>query len=273
MERVLLQLVPSVQKRKLDHERHSDDLPAELADQPQGCPHRTTGGEEIVDGQHALAGFDRILVDRERVASVLELVFDLDGLARELAELAHGNETGVELMRESPTENEATRLDSDDDVDALFPVPLHEGVDDVTERRAVLQERGDVLEENAFGREVLDVADLPLELAGVHRGPSYIDAAVRKPPMCPKPWHPDTVCRLNVRALTAASNRSERLKTPVFQPGSRSGSLWHPPCSPSRQGRSEEEHRCCFPNKCSAWSNWPWRSSRRSGRSRAYVPS
>jgi len=37
--------------------------------------------------------------------------------------------------------------------------------------------------------------------------------------MCPKPWHRDTVCRLNVRALTAAPNRSERLKTPVFQPG------------------------------------------------------
>src|SRR5437899_11325027 len=102
MERVLLQLVPSVQKRKLDHERHSDDLPAELADQPQGCPHRTTGGEEIVDGQHALAGFDRILVDRERVASVLELVFDLDGLARALAGPAPANAPGGALTRGGP---------------------------------------------------------------------------------------------------------------------------------------------------------------------------
>ena len=31
MERVLLQLVPAVKKRQLDHERHADDLPAELA--------------------------------------------------------------------------------------------------------------------------------------------------------------------------------------------------------------------------------------------------
>src|SRR5207249_4527360 len=153
-------------------------------------------------------------------------------------------------------------------------VALHEGVDDVTERRAVLQERGDVLEEDALGREVLDVTDLPLEIGGVHRGLSYIDGAVRKRPMCPKPWHRDTVCRLNVRALTAASNRSERLKTPVFQPGVPIRVAVAPSLlPPRRQGRSEEEHRCCFPNKCSAWSSWPWRSSRRSGRSRAYVPS
>src|SRR5882724_12127844 len=43
MERGLLQFVPTVKKRELDHERHPHDLPAELADQPQSCPHRTTG--------------------------------------------------------------------------------------------------------------------------------------------------------------------------------------------------------------------------------------
>src|SRR5207245_9963180 len=104
VERLLLQLAPSVQKRKLDHERHPDDLPAELADQPQGCPHRTTGGEEIVDGEHALAGLDRVFVDREFVAPILQLVLHLDGVSRKLASLAHGNEAGVDVMSESPAE-------------------------------------------------------------------------------------------------------------------------------------------------------------------------
>src|SRR5258705_13434711 len=40
MERGLLQLVPTVKKRELDHERHPDDLSAKQTDQPQGRPHR-----------------------------------------------------------------------------------------------------------------------------------------------------------------------------------------------------------------------------------------
>src|SRR5262245_51894200 len=56
MERVLLELVPAVKERELDHECHPHDVAAELADQPQGCPHRTTGGEQIVDCEHTLPG-------------------------------------------------------------------------------------------------------------------------------------------------------------------------------------------------------------------------
>jgi hypothetical protein len=55
----------------------------------------------------------------------------------------------------------------------LRSVPLREAVDDVAKRRAVLEERGDVLEEDALGREVLDVADLRLEIGDVH-GARYL---------------------------------------------------------------------------------------------------
>src|SRR5262250_1177816 len=174
VERGLLQLVPAVEKRELDHEGHPDDLPAELADQPQSCPHRTTGREEVIDREHTLAALDPVLVHCERVASVLELVLHLDRLARKLARLAHRHETRLQLMRERAAQDEAARFDPDDHVDALGLVAPGERVDDELERGAVLEKGRDVLEENAFRREVLDVADLPLELGDVHWPLSYL---------------------------------------------------------------------------------------------------
>ena len=44
------------------------------------------------------------------------------------------------------------------------------------------------------------------------------DAAVRKTPMCPGPWHRDTVREVNVSGLTAAPGRSQRLNSPDLQP-------------------------------------------------------
>src|SRR5437867_5044781 len=176
MERMFLQLVAAVEKREFDHERHAHDVATELIDQSQRCRHRATGCAQVVHGEHALAGLDRVLVDRERVAAVFELVLDLDGLTRELAELANGNEARVQLMGERAADDEAPRFDGHHHVDPLLSVPAHKRVDDVPERRAVLQERGDVLEEDSLGREVLDVADLDRKstrLNSSHRTISY----------------------------------------------------------------------------------------------------
>src|SRR5437879_11418526 len=164
MQRLLLQLVAAVEEGELDHDRDTDDAAAELVDQAQRRRHRAAGREQIVHGEHALPGLDRILVDRERVAAILELVLDLDGLARELAGLANRDEARVQLMGERASHDEAPRFDANHHVDSLLLVPPNEGVDDVAERRAVLQERCDILEENSLGREVLDVAYLRLEI-------------------------------------------------------------------------------------------------------------
>src|SRR5689334_5399633 len=81
MQRIVLQLVPALQKGELDHERHPDHLAAELFHQPQRRGHGPAGGQQIVDGEHALPRPDAILVNGQRVAAVLQLVLDLDGLA------------------------------------------------------------------------------------------------------------------------------------------------------------------------------------------------
>ena len=57
----------------------------------------------------ALIAPDGVLVDREGAAAVLELVLHLDRLRRELAELADGHESRVELVRERTGKDEAAR--------------------------------------------------------------------------------------------------------------------------------------------------------------------
>src|SRR2546425_9281153 len=151
------------EERKLDQERDADDMTAALLDESQGRCHRPAGREQIVDGQHTLAGPDGVFVHRQSVATVLELVFHLDRFPGQLAKLAHGDESRTELMRQCPGEDESTRLDADDDLDPLLLVALGQKVDDITEGRPVLEEGRDVLEKDALRRKILDVADLGSE--------------------------------------------------------------------------------------------------------------
>src|SRR5881296_2412812 len=171
MEREALELVAAVEEGELDQERHADDVAPELLDQPERRGHRAARGEQVIDGEYALPRLDRVLVDGERVAPVLELVLDLDGLARELTELPHGDETRAQLVGERPAEDEPARLDGDHDVHALLLIAAREHVDHVVERRTVLEKGGDVLEEDPLGWEVPDVTDLRPEVGDVHRAP------------------------------------------------------------------------------------------------------
>ena len=71
-------------------------------------------------------------------------------------------------MRDGAAEDEAARFDPDHHVDPLALILTGQRFDGEPPRRAILEQRGDVLEENAFGREILDVADLASELGDVH---------------------------------------------------------------------------------------------------------
>src|SRR5437867_5517221 len=74
MVREALELVAAVEEGELDQERHADDVAPELLDQPERRGHRAARGEQVIDGEYALPRLDRVLVDGERVAPVLELV-------------------------------------------------------------------------------------------------------------------------------------------------------------------------------------------------------
>src|SRR5206468_1281801 len=124
--------------------------------------------------QAATLGIDEILlIDDERMhRMLLELIAAME--ERELDHERDAHDAPAQLIDDRAAEDEAPRLDSDHHVHSLLPVAAGEAVDDAPERGAVLQERGDVLEEDSLGREVPDVPDLCLELRHVHRAISYL---------------------------------------------------------------------------------------------------
>src|SRR5262245_5006610 len=65
IDRVALQPLAALQKGQLDQEGGPDHRSSEALDEPERGRHRPPGGEQVVDGENALAPGDRVLVDRE----------------------------------------------------------------------------------------------------------------------------------------------------------------------------------------------------------------
>src|SRR3989442_782998 len=97
VQRVVLQLLAAVQERELDEKGDTDHARPELFEEPQRRRHGAAGREQVVHREHPLARTDRVLVHRQRIAAVLELVLDFDGLAGQLPKLAHRYEPRLQL--------------------------------------------------------------------------------------------------------------------------------------------------------------------------------
>src|SRR2546427_747229 len=270
MEREALELVATVEEGELDQERHADDVAPELLDQPERRGHRAARGEQVIDGEYALPRLDRVLVDGQRVAPGLELVLDLDGLARELAELPHGDETRAQLVGERPAEDEPTRLDGDHDVHALLLIAAREHVDHVAERRTVLEKGGDVLEEDPLGWEVPDVTDLRPEVGDVHRAPilrapcrSAQDGRRATAPTCPRDTQWTAIRQVTDERLTRAAAQPTNFLAPMPRGVLRGTQL----ASFESEASFDTRHPCCSRSKSTGSSDSPWSSSRPTGRS------
>jgi hypothetical protein len=107
---------------ELDGEGEAGDLSAELLDELDGGLHGAAGGEQVVDQDDALAGLDGVEVDLQRIRAVLQVVADAGNGRGQLLGLAHGDEAGVEAVGQRGAEDEAARLDAQDQVDFLWPM-------------------------------------------------------------------------------------------------------------------------------------------------------
>src|SRR5262249_44596681 len=83
------------------------------------------------------------------------------------ARLPHRREAGADAIGDGRSEYESAALDADDDVDALAGERQREAVDRGMEPVGVLQQRGDVVEQNSGFREVGNVTDLFLQVHDV----------------------------------------------------------------------------------------------------------
>src|SRR5581483_6169319 len=134
------------QEGELDDEPAADDLSAAAGDQLERRRRRAAGGEQVVDQEHAMLRPERVAVDLERVATVLELVARGVGLVRQLARLAHDGHPGAERVR-GGGDDEPARLDAEHHVRAAAKV-RGEGVDRGAEGARVGEQRRDVLEDD-----------------------------------------------------------------------------------------------------------------------------
>src|SRR5437764_1070847 len=118
------------------------------------------GREEVVDGAHPRARLDRVLVHLQCRGAVFEVVFDAHDVRRKLAELADGDEPDPELVGDRSGEDEPARFHPDDGVDGALADLREQSVDRRVERGAVLEEGGDVLEEDPRLWKIGNATDL-----------------------------------------------------------------------------------------------------------------
>src|SRR4029434_7517102 len=79
LDRVATKSVPALEESQLDQEGRPHHLTPQPLHEAEGGRHGAPGGQEIVHHQHRLARPDGVLVNRQHVAPVLELVRLLDG--------------------------------------------------------------------------------------------------------------------------------------------------------------------------------------------------
>lgn len=95
----------------------------------------------------------------DRIRAVLECVFLADPLIREFAQLAGHDEGKAERDRDRRAKDEPSALNSDDHVRLALSRVVDQQVDDLFESVRMLEDRRDVLEDDARFREIRDVAN------------------------------------------------------------------------------------------------------------------
>src|ERR1035437_2248102 len=115
------------------------------------------GGQDVIHDQGPLATYERVGVNLDDGASILQLVLSTVRLAGQLACFADGYEPDSELVGNSRAQDEAARLDTDDDVH-VAGVPTRDFLHDSAQGRAIAEQRGEVLERQPRAGKVRDVA-------------------------------------------------------------------------------------------------------------------
>src|SRR5581483_6546737 len=228
------ELGAAVQRHELDQKREAVHRAAQPLDEIRRRAGRAAGGEQVVDDEHALAAAHGVGVHLEGIAAVLEVVGRAHRGRRQLARLAHGRKPGADAIRNGGAEDEAAALDADNELDALIAERQHQRVDRKAKSLAILEERRDVVEEDAGFRKIGNVANLRFQLVHVSihltlkpvsRPVGIVSSTSTSSTRAPGgPWR------------TACSKRSIASASPSASASTRpSGRLRTQPWSPSRR--------------------------------------
>src|SRR5262249_7497357 len=156
------------QKRQLDEDGTAGHLGPSLLDKPAARLKSSTGGQQVVHQQHALAGQEAVDVDLQLGAAVFQVVLQGVSAVGQLAGLAQGHERLWQHQGQGGGEQEAAGLGGGDGVDVLVPVVPSQYVNGRLESVRIGQERRNVLELNPRPGKIGDGTDV---FAEVHRAP------------------------------------------------------------------------------------------------------
>ena len=185
--------------------------------------HGAAGGQQVVQQHHALAGLHRIGLHLDPVGAVFQRVVQPDGRARQLARLAQHDEAEAEFQRQRRGDQEAAALDAGQHVGLVRADDVGQARHRRAPGRAVPQQGGDVVEQDARLREIRDAADMVAEVeVGVVRA---IGVSVMAGPAGAF-GHPDRpaarrAAPLKASAPAAATIRAAMVRRPAARPGAR----------------------------------------------------
>src|SRR5690348_15298316 len=101
-----------------------------------------------------MAPANGVTVNFKHVIAVFQIVGGARHLGGQLTGLAYRNEAGVQAVSDHGSEDESSRLDTDNPVDPASDIMISEGVDSASQPNRVLQQSRDVIEQNAGLREI-----------------------------------------------------------------------------------------------------------------------
>ena len=168
MDIVAGELVASLQTLQLDQKIEPDNCAAKLTNKMDRRFCRSTGRQQIVDNQHLLSNFDRIAVHGKAGMSVLETILHLITISRKLSRFANRDKSSPETRRENPAENKPPGLNSYNLGNPSILISSRQLVGKTLNCSRILQERGNVIKQNAGLRKVRHFSNECLIVDGRH---------------------------------------------------------------------------------------------------------
>ena len=162
------QALATIEIDKLDDAIEIDLGDAQFADKVVGCLHRAAGGQKVIVNEDNIIGRQSILVNLDGVNAILFLIALLHSASRQLAGLAHEDETGIQFLCKDRRHGVAAAFDAEHLGDAFVLVVIRKAVGEFLKAGGILIDGGDVAEQNARLREVGDGAHMRFDQFYVH---------------------------------------------------------------------------------------------------------
>ncbi len=169
MDGVADQFLSTLQALEFNEKVESGDFASQLPNERhrRGCG--APCGQQVIHDQHTFSHTDRIAMDGQGVRPILEVIFDFKIVGGQLAGFPDWDKSGIQPICQYSSENEPARFDADDFGDSMSLVIGGQFIGDRRQGVGVLEECGDIVEENAGFGEVGNFPNKRVIVDGRHR--------------------------------------------------------------------------------------------------------